>query len=372
MTRIDMHEEEFDQGTEAKLKVYREYLNDWLPVFPSKNAPKIYICDYFSGPGQDSKGNPGSPMIALALIKEHRSTLEKGNTKVHLRFNDSNVSKADQLRQTINSEISKNDLSNVVTAEVTSDNFSDIYTREFDKIKEQGFPAFIFLDQFGVKYVTEDVFLRLCGIPRTDFMFFTSSSFIRRFAQEPEFSKYHPKLDAEKVKSCKHEHIHRFICEYYKLMVPDLNSTVAYPFTIRKGNTGNVYGLIFCTSHLLGAEKFLNIAWKANEQNGEANFDLDDDANVGQTSFLLANRLSKKESFAKEITNKLCSGELKTNVDILLYCLREGFQPSFAKSTVKKLLASGELVGPSQFGLTYDSAIKNSKVVTFTARGKTR
>ena len=36
MATPDIHAQEFHESTEAKLRVYQDYLKEWLPVFPSR------------------------------------------------------------------------------------------------------------------------------------------------------------------------------------------------------------------------------------------------------------------------------------------------------------------------------------------------
>jgi len=327
MSSPDIHKADFDEGTEIKLNIYRQYLSAWIPVFPKSGAKSIQICDYFSGPGHDASGSPGSPMIAMSLIKEHRATLGSAGTKVILRLNDMDQSKASTLSQVLKTEIDTHSLGGLVDLRITSRDFSEIYEEEAGEIQRLSVPSFIFMDQYGIKHVTEPVFTSLCRLRRTDFMFFVSSSAFKRFAQEEEFLKYHPKINRDEIKECEPAHIHRKIREYYQAMVPLNCETMVYSFTIKKDK--NIYGLIFCTSHPLGAEKFINVAWKENGQNGEANFDLDNDDGAAQLLIFGGKRLTKKESFEKLLRDQIISGTISTNKEAYQLCLAEGIPPAF-------------------------------------------
>ncbi len=50
-----------------------------------------------------------------------------------------------------------------------------------------------------------------------------------------------------------------------------------YPFSLKKSTNENIYGLVFCTHDLLGLDKFIAKAWKRNNLNGEANFNIERD-----------------------------------------------------------------------------------------------
>lgn len=65
----DIHKKPFDEGTKAKLAIFRDYLKEWLPVFFAKKKeiyyPQINIYDFFSDPGTDGNGSLGTPLIIL-------------------------------------------------------------------------------------------------------------------------------------------------------------------------------------------------------------------------------------------------------------------------------------------------------------------
>jgi len=364
MSNPDMHEADFDEGTEVKLKIFRQYLNQWIPVFPKSGARQIQICDYFSGPGHDASGSLGSPMIALNVIKDHRGTLGSAKTKVILRFNDMDQSKANTLGRVLKADIKANSLGGLVDPHITSQDFSQIFAQEANAIERNSIPSFIFIDQYGIRYVTESVFAQLCRLQRTDFMFFISSSLFKRFCQEKAFLKYHPKISRDTMVACKSDHVHREICKYYQDMVPSECETKVYSFTIKKN--GNVYGLIFCTSHPLGAEKFINVAWDENGQNGEANFDLDEDEQKSQLLIFGGKRPTKIESFSQRLKDLFLAGTFTNNREAYWMCLQEGMRPSLGKDVITAMIGAKDLKGSKVFGMSYKTVLKEKKEVTFT------
>ena len=53
---------------------------------------------------------------------------------------------------------------------------------QFDRIlANKNYAKFVLLDQYGFSQITKDVFIKLVTSPLTDFIFFISSSFIKRF-----------------------------------------------------------------------------------------------------------------------------------------------------------------------------------------------
>ncbi|MDW7772116.1 MAG: three-Cys-motif partner protein TcmP [Desulfobulbaceae bacterium] len=80
MPEIDLHTRCFDDGTKTKLDIFGKYLEEWLPVFiHNQYCDNVTICDFFAGPGpgSDSKGNPGSPLIILEVIKKFSNQIKQ-------------------------------------------------------------------------------------------------------------------------------------------------------------------------------------------------------------------------------------------------------------------------------------------------------
>lgn len=76
MSKKDINDKPFDEGTLLKLDIFRDCFREWFPVFVHNAAiSRIYIYDMFAGSGKDSISMDGSPLI---LLKEAR-----GNEKQH-------------------------------------------------------------------------------------------------------------------------------------------------------------------------------------------------------------------------------------------------------------------------------------------------
>lgn len=195
---------------------------------------------------------------------------------------------------------------------------------------------FIFLDQNGIKQINENVFSKLISLKQTDFLFFISSSFIKRFSEVEDFNKY-LRITKQALEGKSYYHIHRIVLEYYRSLLPEGKSYFLAPFSIKKP-TG-IYGLIFGTNHTFGIEKFLQVCWKHDKLRGEANFDIDNEKiNVNMPAlFSELNIPSKKQVFDSSLREKILSGKLKTNYDVYLFALNEGFLLKDANNILKKL-----------------------------------
>jgi three-Cys-motif partner protein len=58
--------------TAAKHEILRRYLNAWFPILGTYNGRVVFL-DGFAGPGIYSRGEPGSPIVALRSLLEHSS-----------------------------------------------------------------------------------------------------------------------------------------------------------------------------------------------------------------------------------------------------------------------------------------------------------
>lgn len=66
-----------DPHTEAKHRVLRGYFDAWYPIMLSR-FPRLTVFEGYAGPGVYSKGEDGSPVIALSALLERPELLEGG------------------------------------------------------------------------------------------------------------------------------------------------------------------------------------------------------------------------------------------------------------------------------------------------------
>jgi three-Cys-motif partner protein len=357
----DIHSKAFDDGTQIKLYILREYLKQWLPVFLNRRKTawkKVYIYDFFAGEGSDIKRNIGSPLIILKELRPYCNRIRSEKIEVKVVFNEFLQKKSKKLNELCRQHLKecKNDTGSLYTCPKFGNNddcvfrlvienkdfnefFQEIYVHmvQFPKM-----PRFMFLDQYGVKHVTEDIFHKLIKLERTDFIFFISSSFARRFIMNNEFQKY-LKLTNQDFNEEKTHHCHRVIFKYYKSLIPPDQKFYLAPFSIKKNQ--NIYGLIFGTHHSLGIEKFLNVGWKINVQTGDANYDIDDEK-INPTQPKLFKEFdipNKIQLFERELKTKIEAKEIITNQEIYEFSFESGVLPKHANKVIQDLKSEGKI-----------------------------
>ena len=197
MAKKEFHKREFEETTQLKLWLFKEYLKEWLPVFIARKEPiwrQLNIFDFFAGPGKDSEGNLGSPLIILNEIlhgslgkKTITESLEEKGLNLCIHFNELKEEKYYHLIQNLK-EFTPT--TNRIEVRTSKKEFKTAFEDSKSIIQSENTANLVYLDQFGVKEITKDVFKILTSSKRTDFMFFISSSFVNRFSKHENFQKY--------------------------------------------------------------------------------------------------------------------------------------------------------------------------------------
>ncbi len=367
----DIHNQPFDKDTITKLEIFERYLEAWLPVFiNSPGYDSVNICDFFAGPGSDMQDCPGSPLRILGALDKFQDEIVRKRLRIQVILNEFDPDKAEQLQSTVGSKTEQirqcfNDL---LSVECHSEEFQEIFERRYADLEAQ--PNLIFIDQNGIKEVNDTVFQKLIALKATDFLFFISSSYLRRFAGTPGFQTYFPYLDAVEIQNARHEDVHRIILEYYKQMIPPGNDTRLYPFAIKKG--ANIYGLVFGSKHPLGVEKFLNIAWDESRLNGEANFDIDDDTEKLEPTLFdndpTFRLLTKIQLFEQELEKFILGRGEVTNREVYDFTLEHGHRPSHGYSAIIELRRAGKVIYDGRISCSYDRCYgRNANIKTIKA-----
>ena len=359
-------EKPFDEGTISKLNLFNNYLYEWLPVFVQKAYPKkIKIFDFFAGAGSDSIGQKGSPLkIINAVITQIPAIIEK-KLEVTIYLNEFNKKHYERLKMTIEEmKLEKKPFKIIIE----NKDFNLIYNEWRPLMNDSA--NLIWLDQFGVKFINEKIFSQLVNTPLTDILFFISSNIFKRFTEEDSIYEI-LKISKEEIQDLPHHHIHRFVAEKYKSIAQkQFNSYQIGSFSIQKGKSQNIYGLIFGSRHLLGMEKFLTTCWNQDQETGEANFDIDDDK-INRAAPKLFEEMDKPKKlslFENELESEILKGNLKNENEIYIFSITKGFLVRHIQPVIKKLIEQKK-IEKDRFGFTYGTlsdssrAIKNIKLI---------
>lgn len=361
MARIDHHTKPYDEGTLVKLEIFERYVEAWLPTFIMQpHVKEVNIVDFFAGLGYDKLSQKGSPIRILDKIDSFFGYLQQYNTKINLYLNEFEQSKYSALQDNCNEYLSINSrLQKFVEIHYSSKDFNEIYNEILQKTSNA--PNLYIIDQNGIKFTNQENFDTLLKTEKTDFLFFISSSFFKRFNTVDEFNR-HLEITEEELQKNPYNFIHRIVLDKYRSLIPTNSSMQIFPFSIRKG--ANIYGIIFGSKHILGVDKFLKIAWNKNKINGEANFDIDKDVAKAQpTLFPEMKQLTKIEKFENSLEEYIISKKTLTNIDLYYFTYNNGHIAEHANNWLranrnKKISFTGHTK------ISWDS-VKNNEIVVF-------
>ncbi len=307
-------EDEFDEGTKTKLRIYRDYLRSWLPNWVLRTRGRCYIFDLFCGPGGDNAGNNGSPVIAVEEVRlQAERILASNELELILVFNDKNPEHIQKLSERLGDDVLDENGNHLAKILYRQEEFDELFPKIVPAVQET--PCLMFLDQYGATQISDEVVKQIDTLQRADVLFFVASNFFARFGDQDEAKAVG--ISKETAQSSGPNQTHRMLANHFASLIPDM---FIAPFSIRKKN---LYGLIFGCHHYIGLEKFLEVCWKEDEANGEANFDIYEDNSYGAQAGLFSH--TKLRVFREEFERKLLSGDFQSDADVYRHCLTNGF-----------------------------------------------
>lgn len=362
----DLHAKPFDETTQTKLSIFKEYAKLWLPTFVMSGNKKIFIVDFFAGTGRDITGKEGSPLGILEAVKLQKNNILNKQNKIFICFNEYDKNKFELLKSNCEKYIATENLSVLCDNDLLdiiykNEDFETLFPEMLDMIND--LPSLVYLDQNGIKYLNDDYFMPLVNSRQTDFLYFVSSSYIKRFKRTEQF-KNSLSFDLAEVGDV-YKYVHQQVIEKLREKIPIGSKTRLYPFTLKKEN--NYYGIIFGASHPRAVDKFLAVAWSENKINGSANFDIDDDeSKVLQEDLFEGKQLTKIEKFQYSLEKEILNKHLRTNKDVYDYTLEHGHIPAHSREVLNRLKKDKKIKKFERSLLIgYEYVYKNNNIITF-------
>src|ERR1700749_1864315 len=91
MSAKNIFDKPFDDGTKSKLEIFKQYFEEWLPVFVSPKKvywQNVQVFDFFAGMGRDKSGTEGSPLIILNTANNLSQFTRANGITLRLVFNE--------------------------------------------------------------------------------------------------------------------------------------------------------------------------------------------------------------------------------------------------------------------------------------------
>lgn len=368
MSSKNIHIEPFDKGTITKLEIFEDYAQAWIPTFVMQtHVSEIHIFDFFSGPGYDSTNVPGSPIRILQKVKEHLGNILLRKTKVVLHFNEYEPQKKKQEKFELLKENCQHFLNinskfkYFLNINYYNESAEELFFKLLPAI--QKYPSLVYLDQNGIKFISQEYVNELEKLSTTDFLYFVSSSFFKRYGKTDEFRKTLD-IDSSELEKEEYRNMHRLVFQKMKSRLPEKSNLKLFPFSIKKN--ANIYGIVFGAKNYAAVDKFLSISWKRNSLNGEADFDIDEDNSKNQLDLFDGKRMTKIEKFQSDLETKLLNMKSVSSKSVLLYTYECGHIPLHAAAVLKRLKKQGKLHYNSKSPyLTYENVFRKGNIINY-------
>ncbi|MDH4183023.1 MAG: three-Cys-motif partner protein TcmP [Nitrospinota bacterium] len=288
---------QLDDHTRAKHEILHKYLEAWLPIL--KSFPRVIYVDGFCGPGRYDKGEPGSPIIALEVAKQHTSQLPD---HIDFYFIDKKKDHIEYLK----SEIPK--LPSNIRVEIKQGEFREQFEPILKNLElsRNSFganitPSFIFIDPFGYSGIPFSMVERILNLKSCEVFINFMVSYINRFLSHPNDSITENIVEIYGTNECLRiatEGNDR-IQELRALYQSQLRTHAKYIrfFEMKNKKDSPIYFLFFATNSIKGFIKMKEAMWKVDD--------------TGLFSFSDATNPSQSTLFGKYLVSDVINDILK-------------------------------------------------------------
>ena len=245
--------------TFVKHKILESYLGAWTPImvrqFKEKN---LLFIDGFAGPGKYSRGEDGSPILALKSILNHPHDFP---IPINFLFIENDIKRFETLKSVIGDLQSKIDASDKIKKVSTKQGDCETILNEtmdsFEKQNMQFGPALIFLDQFGYSDISMNLIRRIMKQPSCEVFSYLNWEYMNRFiTDQTKWDSISNAFGGEKWKEVLQLQGNKktlFMLETYKNALKiKANSKYVLHFAMCDENDKLIYWLFFCTNNLRG------------------------------------------------------------------------------------------------------------------------
>jgi three-Cys-motif partner protein len=331
-----------DPHTAAKHEILRRYIQAWAPILSQGNFPQIVFVDGFAGPGRYSKGEEGSPVIAVKAVVEQPRPIK---AKVDFHFIELDKRRAEHL----GTEIAALKLPANITTEIHAgrsfqDAFPEVWKRYDPRPGRARPPTFVFIDPFGFKiplsYVAQVLRAQSCEVLIT-FMFEEINRFLSQGQQPDNFDELFGCSDWRKginirVPSERIKFLHDL---YQRQLIQAAKARYVRSFAMRNERNTMDYFLFFATNNELGLKKMKEAMWRVDES-GTYSFS---DATDTDQAVLFAVE-PDRALLSRLVANRFADSET-TPTDIERFVVRDtAFRETHYKKVLRALEEEGTII----------------------------
>ena len=258
--------------TRAKHHILRYHLAEWFPILGSVYNTLRYI-DGFSGPGEYEGGEPGSPIISMDSVSQHKSfdRFVANGGSIEFLFVDDNPQYMRHLRE----EIAAGTWPDAFKIMTEYEKFESVMSRFLDDVevgKRQMVPTLLFIDPFGPAGFSMDLLRRLAEFDRIDLLInLNHNEFVQWILNDSTKhvtanrlyggERWKPALSLQGTAR------DRFLLNEYEMALTEIGWQ-GTSFEMVNSQNQTAYNLVFGTKHYKGLEA-MKRAMRSASQTGE-------------------------------------------------------------------------------------------------------
>ncbi|WP_071288493.1 three-Cys-motif partner protein TcmP [Mycolicibacterium llatzerense] len=303
--------------TKAKHDILTRYLGAWFGIFGmSRHHQRVNVLDGFAGPGRYDDDEPGSPVLTLNTLLDHRSLTAFGDTLFNFIFNEWDDERFASLQEVLAGvKASRTPWPKTVRIHERNLNFQELARELLDSIPadRQLAPTFAFVDPFGYKDVPMSLIRDLVSHPSCELFIYFDFNSVNRFANAGNVDPLLTALfgcDDYKNAPPADQGRAQFIHDLYERQLRnecDFAHVCSFEMVNQSGHTGSY--LFFCTRDDQAYDRMKEAMWKL-APGGGYKFDdrlagqqvlFEDEANTGPLQDELAQHFAGRTVPVQEV-----------------------------------------------------------------------
>ena len=324
----------------AKHEILKRYMQAWVPILGQSSFSELVYIDGFAGPGRYSKGEDGSPIIALNVALEQQARIKP---KMTFLFVELRKDRAEMLNKVLEDIQLPQRFSARVAGDTTFEkavtSFLDSRTRNGSRLP----PTFAFVDHFGWSGVPFELVRRILSYPSCEVLVTFMYEEINRFIGLPDqVSNFNSFFGTDRWQGVTSEtdprQRNRQLHDLYMTQLRDsANMKYVRSFEMRNERDVTDYYLFYATKSLLGLKKMKEAMWRV-DISGEFRFS---DA-TDPLQLVLFGHEPQYNILQSQITNRF-QGQETTIKDIEEFVVSEtAFRETHYKRQVLKTLETSQ------------------------------
>lgn len=328
---------ELEPHTAAKHEILRRYVQAWAPILSQGNFPQLVFVDGFAGPGRYSRGEEGSPIIALKAVIDQPRPIK---AKVDFHFIELDERRADHLA----SEVALLNLPKNISASIHARRtFQEAFPQIWESYSwwRSRPPTFVFIDPFGFKipfsYVAKVMRAQSCEV-LINFMFEEINRFLSQAQMPDNFDDLFGCRDWREGVSIKSPRDRvKFLHDLYQRQLMNAaGASFVRSFAMRNERNTTDYFLFFASNNELGLKKIKEAMWRVDES---GTYTFSDATDPNQTTLFAAE--PNREQLERLMLAKF-SGSQTTVGEVEKFVV---MQTPFRETHYKKILVGLERGG---------------------------